>query len=253
VREPASHRAPLRAGCISLIGLFLTVAWAQETERLPLNSERIEARFGSYGIEVLHSDASMRVSSLYSGRDEHRVTRTFAVVAYPDVVDDAFTSEHADIVAGGSIGAVFAAAGWRVIKHNWLFTHLSAGGRVARLMRVEEGTELAVHVYVLEVENGDTRAEYAAIAEVHHPDYLSAPQLIAIYGGARPLTEGERARARALLRETRRQLSDGGPENSRDAGALESTPENPVREPRAFVDRSVAGTSRLGSLEIARA
>jgi hypothetical protein len=78
-----------------------------------LNSERIAARFGSYGIAVIESDGRVRVSNLFSGRDGERTCRTFAVVRYPDRVDPALAAEHDEIVRGGSIGAVFAARGWR--------------------------------------------------------------------------------------------------------------------------------------------
>ena len=45
-----------------------------------LNSERIERKFGSYGIDVLRNDDAVRMSNLYSLRDGEKICRTFAVV-----------------------------------------------------------------------------------------------------------------------------------------------------------------------------
>ena len=55
-------------------------ASAQAPVRELLNSERIAATFGSYGVEVLEQNGAVRVSNLFSGEGEERVTRTFAVV-----------------------------------------------------------------------------------------------------------------------------------------------------------------------------
>lgn len=158
-----------------------TPAAAGASGREPLNSERIEARFGSYGIEVLESGMRVRVSNLYSGAGDTRTCRTFAVVRYPEVVDAAFADEHAAILAGQSIGATFVANGWTVIKSHRYFGTLAAGERVDRLMGGVGRTPLAVHVYTLEIERGNERFEYADIAEVHHPDYLTLADLRRIY------------------------------------------------------------------------
>ena len=45
---------------------------AQAPARELLNSERIAAAFGSYGVEVLEQDDTVRVSNLYSGEGEER-------------------------------------------------------------------------------------------------------------------------------------------------------------------------------------
>ena len=44
-----------------------------EQPRELLNSERIEQQFGSYGIDVLESDAEMRVSNLYSLSGQQKI------------------------------------------------------------------------------------------------------------------------------------------------------------------------------------
>jgi len=146
-----------------------------------LNSDRIEAAFGSYGIEVLASDDRLRVSDLYSTDDGERTTRTYAVVVYPAVVDAAFADAHAAILAGGSIGATLRAYGWQVVKKHRFFGVIESTPRVERMMRLDGVRNLALHVYELEIVRGSTQFSYATIAEVHHPDYLGATGLVALY------------------------------------------------------------------------
>ena len=172
-------------------------AQAPAGKRELLNSERIAERFGSYGIEVIENDGRVRVSNLFSARDGERTCRTFAVVRYPDRVDPAFAAEHAEIVNGGSIGAVFAAHGWNVGKTHLRFFEMEASLRVAGLMHVSTGTRLAAHAYVLDVSKGGRAMDYALLVEIHHPDYLVLGDLRAIYGAA-DATGRERS-LRALL------------------------------------------------------
>lgn len=179
VRRP--HRRRLGAAAAT-IWLAWGAAFSQPAELL--NSQRIEQRFGSYGIAVLESDAVVRVSNLYSVDGGRQTCRTFAVVRYSTVVEPAFAREHARIVDGGSIGVVFAAAGWQVEKTHRLYGELPAAGRAAALMQVAEGTLLAAHVYSLAVVKDGARHHYATIAELHHPDYLSVDDLETIYGPA---------------------------------------------------------------------
>lgn len=147
-----------------------------------LNSERIEQQYGSYGIEVLSDDGSVRVSDLYSGSGDGRVCRTFAVVVYADPVNvDERT--HREITAGGSLGATLKANGYGVEKHTRSFHELPADpgyGVLYKRMKVPP-TDLAVHVYELWVERGSERSLYASIAEFHHPGYLSEARLAEIY------------------------------------------------------------------------
>jgi len=159
-------------------------ATVQPSARQLLNSERIAARFGNYGIEVRASDARERVSNLYSEASGERTCRTFAVVRYPAVIDPALAAEHAEIVRGGSIGAVFAAHGWQVVKTNLRYFEIKAPEHVAGLMRVATGTPLAAHAYELDVAKDGRTYQYALLVEIHHPDYLKREDLLAIYGPA---------------------------------------------------------------------
>ena len=81
-----------------------------------LNSERIEDRFGSYGIEVLSHESGIRRSSLYSVDGNTRICRTYAVVRFVDESTPRVAEAHADILAGRSIGATFKSTGWHIGK-----------------------------------------------------------------------------------------------------------------------------------------
>jgi hypothetical protein len=154
----------------------------------PLNSERIEQVFGSYGIDVLYSDARLRVSSLYSTHDGVATTRTLAIVGYPAAVDARLAEAHAAIQGGASIGATFQSAGWTVAKRNLFFGVLTAPAGVSMRMRIPAGAALATHGYALAVTRGDLALDYATIAELHHPDYLDLEALTKSYGSV-PLAE----------------------------------------------------------------
>jgi hypothetical protein len=166
-----------------------------QAPREQLNSERIAAAFGNYGIEVLEQDDEVRVSNLFSTDADERTCRTFAVVRYGRIGAE-IRAEHAAILAGGSIGAVFASAGWEVRKTHLRYRELAATPRLAKLMRVGPGTLLAMHVYVLDVANQSGRHEYATLAEIHHPEYLGSEELLAIYG---PANEAARPDALAAM------------------------------------------------------
>ncbi|HEY3518826.1 MAG TPA: hypothetical protein VGL98_17380 [Gammaproteobacteria bacterium] len=149
-----------------------------------MNSERIAAEFGSYDVEVLEQDELVRVSNLFSGAAEDTTCRTFAVVRFAPRIDEAVTAEHAAIVAGGSIGAVFVAAGWEARKTHLRYSETRAPPRLASLMRIAAGTPLATHIYALDVAKDGQVVEYATLVEIHHPDYLKKEDLPAIYGPA---------------------------------------------------------------------
>ena len=123
----------------------------------------------------------------------------FALVRYAQPIDAALSKEHAAIVAGGSIGAVFAAAGFEVRKTHLRYGERDASPTVAQLMRVEAGTPLAEHLYVLDVVKDGRVFEYAALVEIHHPAYLSVAQLSAIYGA---IDDAARPEVVAKLRAT---------------------------------------------------
>lgn len=153
-------------------------------EPVLLNSERIEQRFGSYGIEVLASEAGLRRSSLYSLSGNEPVCRTYAVVRFTDQLDERCHEEHAKVLAGNSIGAIFRSHGWDVHKQTMYIGHLDLPEErscISQLMRSTGAQRLALHVYQLLLVKNERVIEYATIIETHHPDYLSDKQLLELY------------------------------------------------------------------------
>lgn len=164
---------------------FVLVLVACAARPVPLNSERIKQRFGSYGVEILVADDSSRISNLFSNEPSGRVCRTYAVVKFAPDTDPAFIDEHAAILSGASLGATFKARGWAVEKqtlHIGTFAGTRRRAQINTLMAIADGTELAMHIYRLLVSKDDERFEYAVIAEVHHPDYLQEQEVLQIYG-----------------------------------------------------------------------
>lgn len=164
---------------------FALVLVACAGRPVPLNSERIKQRFGSYGVEVLAADDQSRVSNLYSNELSGRVCRTYAVVRFAAQTNPAFQQEHAAITAGASLGSTFKARGWIVEKETLHIGTISDRDRrtqISSLMDISDNSDLAVHVYRLLVSKNGNRFVYAVIGELHHPDYLRSEDIIEIYG-----------------------------------------------------------------------
>ena len=155
---------------------------ADRHSRALANSDRIQLIFGNYGIQVLENSPGMRISSLYSIDDGKKTNRTFAVVAYPDLVAEAIRKEHQTILGGESIGIVFRNNGWHTIKHHQYFGNLEASNVDSGTLSVFGAARPAIHIYWLSVKKNDAEYRYAQIAEVHHPDYLKLEDLQVIYG-----------------------------------------------------------------------
>jgi hypothetical protein len=169
-----------------------------------LNSERIAERFGSYGIGVVDSVDGVRRSSLYSGDGDGRVCRTFAVVRIESFPDGLVDDEHDLVVAGGSIGAIFKAHGWRVFKetaHTGSLQLPATATTIPSLMRIEGDTSLGMHVYRLLLRRDEHTFRYATVVEVHHPDYLSLEDIERTYVVDTPsaLSSDEFDRLQALV------------------------------------------------------
>ena len=154
------------------------------TEPVLLNSDRIRQRFGSYGIDLLASEAGLRRSSLFSIEDGRHVCRTYAVVWFSDLLDSQYGAEHAEVLAGNSIGAVFRASDWDVHKQTLHIGTLAlpAGNRtVGELMYVSKPCDLALHIYQLLLVRERQIFDYATILETHHPDYMTEADLYELY------------------------------------------------------------------------
>jgi len=151
------------------------------TESVLLNSKRIEQRFGSYGIEVLASEAGLRRSGLLSYDGDTATCRTYAVVQFAEQLDERFNKAHSRVLAGDSIGATFRDDGWDIRKHTLYIGTVRLPGtatEVGRLMRLTGAHDLALHVYQLVIARDDIELEYATILEAHHPEYLVENDLL---------------------------------------------------------------------------
>lgn len=145
-----------------------------------LNSERIKMKYGSYAIKILSDDSKTRISDLYSSHDDKKITRTFALVNYSEVIDSTFLEEHREIVKGGSIGRVFKNNGWEIGKESVFFGELSPSkdlSKVYTLMGNIAYSELAIYMYGFHIEKNKKRFQYATIVEIYHPDYLTIHDL----------------------------------------------------------------------------
>ena len=150
------------------------------TESVLLNSERIERRFGSYGIEVLASEAGLRRSGLFSLDGDTATCRTYAVVEFVERPDERYDAAHSKVLAGNSIGETFREDGWGIQKSTLFIGDVRLPDRnteIGRLMRLTGAHDLALHVYQLVLVREDVALEYATIMEVHHPEYLTTPEL----------------------------------------------------------------------------
>lgn len=149
-----------------------------------LNSERIEERFGSYGIEIVSEQRGIRRSALYSGTGPDRTCRTYAVVRFADSPDAHIDSEHEQVLAGDSIGAIFKASGWTIRKETLYIGTADLPRRnrnLAAMMRLDEACEIAIHAYRLLLGKHSLAIDYATISEFHHPDYLGLADLRELY------------------------------------------------------------------------
>ena len=200
-----AFRALRRLGLIAAACLYACSA-GQPT----LTSDRIESRFGSYGIEVLDSSPAERRASLYSVHDGKRICRTYAIVIWQQQpladagTDPSLLAAHARILAGASLGDTLRSAGWTLVKRSRYVGSLPAitpAPDWLELMSIDQSTGLAVHVYDVSIKKSLEVIEYARILEVHHPDFLDLGALRSLYvvqpGDA--LDSGSRAELLAML------------------------------------------------------
>lgn len=140
-----------------------------------LNSERIESRYGNFGIEVVSQADGVRRSRLYSSVDGRRTCRTYAVARFTSEPPAELAAEHGRIASGASIGATFKASGWRVFKETRLIDSVVLDRDphgIYPCMQLDGAPTLAMHVYRLLLNKGAQVVDYATIIELHHPDYL---------------------------------------------------------------------------------
>jgi len=180
------------------------------TQSVLLNSERIEQRFGSYGIDVLASEAGLRRASLFSYDGDTATCRTYAVVQFTEQHDERHDDAHSKVLAGDSIGSTFKESGWDIQK-NTIYTGSirlhETRTTVGELMRLTGAHDVALHIYRLELVREDVELEYAIIMEAHHPEYLSTADLRDLYDydadNALPAAEVEQITALVLGQKNR--------------------------------------------------
>ena len=149
------------------------------------NSDRIQIKYGSYGIDIVENGNKIRVSNLYSTDNGVKTNRTFAVVMYPAVIEPAFRKEHEAIINGQSIGIVFKESGWLIDKRHQYIGELEPLSDLSGIYSVFGdigAVRPVIHVYSLFIKKDNAEFHYASIAEVHHPDYLDLAELKSIYG-----------------------------------------------------------------------
>ena len=150
-----------------------------------LNSERIEQRFGDFGIEVLEADSQTRISNLYSMDSAGATMRTLAIVNFIAATDPHLAAEHRRIIAGESIGAVFQESGWHIEKVTLAVCAMQFDIDAypqLQLMNIELPATLAFRRYVFRVSSDGSEIDYATITEIHHPDYLTIADLAPLVG-----------------------------------------------------------------------
>ena len=148
---------------------FVCTARAEVTPTL--NSDAIEAAFGTYGVEVIDQGLGTRVANLFSGRDSEKVCRTLAVTEFVQPINSALLASHQEIIDGNSIGATLRSAGFTINKKLLIKTEIPATAAFIALARgtVGEGQNLFTKVYALYAETRHVSLPYAVIAEAYHP------------------------------------------------------------------------------------
>lgn len=161
-----------------------------------LNSERIEKKFGSYGIEIIENTGSSRVSFLYSldkncqqnlSPKETQIGihckkyKTLAIVKFlntNDVID-----EHTKILKGASIGATFKNQNWIIKKENILISeiHNKENQIINEWSNNPDLEKFAFQIYDISLKKNQLQLKYAQIIEIHNPNYLIIDDLIEIY------------------------------------------------------------------------
>lgn len=149
-----------------------------------LNSERIERKFGSFGIAVLSDEGGVRRTNLFSLENGRRTCRTYAIVRFDNVPEELIGEQHTQILSGLSIGATFKQSGWDILKQTRYLGDFNLSGShspIPGLMKLQSDPTVAMHVYRLALKKGEQIVEYATIIELHHPDYLNHESLSELY------------------------------------------------------------------------
>ena len=169
---------------IFLLFILLSCNNNTESKNTLLNSERIEKKFGSYGIDIVQSDNQSRVSFLYSldpNNKNKKNYHTLAIVKFKETRKVSII--HEKILNGGSIGKSFKKEGWEIDKTNHQMMVISNPDKLlfkSWLPQISD-ENLALHFYELNVKTENHYYLYAEILEIHHPKYLGFNDLTEVY------------------------------------------------------------------------
>ncbi len=169
---------------IFLLFILLSCNNNTESKNTLLNSERIEQKFGSYGIDIVQSDNQSRVSFLYSLDPDNKNKKnyhTLAIVKFKETRKVSII--HEKILNGDSIGKSFKKEGWEIDKTNHQMMVISNPDKLlfkSWLPKISD-EKLALHYYELNVKTENYYYLYAKILEIHHPEYLGLNDLTEVY------------------------------------------------------------------------
>ncbi len=171
---------------VFLLFILLSCNNITESKNTLLNSERIEQKFGSYGIDIVQSDNQSRVSFLYSldpnNKNKNKKNyHTLAIVKFKETRQVSIIHER--ILNGGSIGKSFKKEGWEIDKTNHQMMVISNPDKLLFKSWLPQisNENLALHFYELNVKTENYYYLYAEILEIHHPKYLGFSDITEIY------------------------------------------------------------------------
>jgi hypothetical protein len=178
-----------------LLLFLLSSPVTQAGDRPTLNSELIEARFGSYYVAVLFADDDLRVSNLYSVDNHAPTMRTLAIVEFDDSGNPAIAVEQQLIVDGGSIGATFKESGWSIEKNLLAACSTSFANVDYPLLKSMKITPPATLIYVryqFRLQRDASEIDYATITEIYHPQFINSLDGLAAFSKSdRQMAENE--------------------------------------------------------------
>ena len=169
---------------VFLLFILLSCNNNTESKNTLLNSERIEQKFGSYGIDIVQSDNQSRVSFLYSLEPNNKNKKNYHTLAIVKFKETRQVSNiHEKILNGGSIGKSFKKEGWEIDKTNHQMMVISNPDKLLFKSWLPQisNENLALHFYELNVKTENYHYLYAEILEIHHPKYLGLNDLTEVY------------------------------------------------------------------------
>jgi len=149
-----------------------------------LNSEKIEKKFGSYGIDVITNSNETRISFLFSHDKQNpnkKNYHTLAIVSYQDTSNLGHLQIQID--NGASIGSTLKEGGWSVRKKHLQTDQISTSIHpiLYKWLDLKKTQQLAIHSYKLIIVKKHLVLNYADIIEIHHPRYISPAELKVMY------------------------------------------------------------------------